>query len=191
MKTYLSACLLLAALPAMADWQLTTPSEVSFVTFKNTHLAEHHRFNRLSGQVNAQGEASINIDLASIDSRIPVRDERMQNLLFNVSEFANARISATLPQSILSSQQPTQFELQGHLELHGESEAFKVPVLVTPSLNGQVVVSSLAPVMIHADGFALTAGIRQLRDIAKLDSIAEVVPVHFTLNFSNASKAKD
>ncbi|ASP39379.1 hypothetical protein CHH28_12165 [Bacterioplanes sanyensis] len=189
MKLPIASALLSALLPlsALAQWQLTEPTEVSFVSYKNVHLAEHHRFDRILGSVSSEGNAEVRIDLSSIDSRIPIRDERMRDLLFNVKEFGQAVIRAQLPESVLTAKQPQRFELEGHLALHGSQENFRVAVLVTPASNGQVVVSSLYPVMVHADSFALSKGLRELTDIAKLDVIAEVVPVHFTLTFEPAN----
>lgn len=182
----LSAGLLLSSV-AQADWQLAQPSEVTFVTAKNTHLLEVHRFNTLSGTVSDSGEARINIDLSSIDSRIPVRDERMQKHLFEVEQFTSATISAQIPASVISSVKDgkiSHITQEATLNLHGSDEQIELELLVVPGRQGEVVISSLKPVLIHADDFALTKGIRMLQDIAKLKVITEVVPVNFTLTFN-------
>ncbi|GGY34123.1 hypothetical protein GCM10011297_03920 [Bacterioplanes sanyensis] len=171
----------------MADWQLTQPSEVSFVSFKNTHLAENHRFEHLQGSVSSSGEALVRIDLSSIDSGIPVRDGRMRELLFQVGDFSHAEIRAAIPAAVLNTDTPQPYELQGQLALHGNQESFRTTVMVTPAADGTTTVNSLTPVLVHADSFALSRGIRELRDIAKLDSIAEVVPVSFSLTFKPAN----
>lgn len=188
MKPLISAALSCALLPAaaMADWQLTQPSEVSFVSFKNTHLAENHRFERLQGSISQGGDALVRIDLSSIDSRIPVRDERMRELLFEVADFSHAEIRAQIPAEVLQAKQPQSYSLQGQLSLHGNQESFRTTVMVTPAADGTTTVNSLTPVLVHADSFALSRGIKELRDIAKLDSIAEVVPVSFSLTFTAA-----
>lgn len=188
MKSVISAALCCALMPAaaLAEWQLAHPSEVSFVSFKNTHLAENHRFKSLQGTVSQAGDAVLRIDLSSIDSGIPIRDERMRDLLFEVSDFSHADIRAQIPASVLSAEQPQSYELQGQLSLHGSQEQFRTTVMVTPAADGTTTVNSLEPVLVHADSFALSRGLRELRDIAKLDNIAEVVPVSFSLTFQPA-----
>jgi len=177
---------LLSSASALADWQLTQPSEVTFVTGKNSHLLEVHRFGRLSGEVSDSGLAKVEIDLTSIDSRIPIRDQRMRDLLFEVSSFAKATIEAQLPAELLAELKAgkvQQIELPAKLNLHGSDEELNLKLLAVPAKDGQLVVTSLRPVLIHANDFAMTKGIRLLQDIAKLKVIAEVVPVNLTLTF--------
>lgn len=177
---------LLIANTALADWQLQQPSEVTFVSGKNSHLLEIHRFEKIAGSVSDQGQASITIDLSSIDSRIPVRDQRMRDHLFEVNSFASAEIQAQIPADVMTSIKQgkiSSVELPATLSLHGNDEELVLKLLVAPGKQGELVVTSLAPVLIHADDFALTKGIQLLRDIAKLKVIGEVVPVTFALTF--------
>jgi len=177
---------LLIANTALADWQLQQPSEVTFVSGKNSHLLEIHRFEKIAGSVSDQGQASITIDLSSIDSRIPVRDQRMRDHLFEVNSFASAEIQAQIPADVMTyikQGKISSVELPATLSLHGNDEELVLKLLVAPGKQGELVVTSLAPVLIHADDFALTKGIQLLRDIAKLKVIGEVVPVTFALTF--------
>ena len=187
LNKYLLLAAFFIAPGAMADWQLQQPSEVTFVSSKNTHLLEVHRFNQLSGQITDSGLASIQIDLASIDSRIPIRDKRMRDQLFEVSSFSSATIEAQIPPKLLNELKQgnlLQTELAARLSLHGSSEELTLKLLVAPTAGKQLVVTSLEPVLIHANDFALTKGIQLLRDIAKLKAISEVVPVNFALTFA-------
>jgi len=47
----------------------------------------------------------------------------------------------------------------------------------------KVLVSSAAPVYVHADDFGLQSGVDKLQELAKLSSITPVVPVSFSLMF--------
>ncbi|MDO6749038.1 YceI family protein, partial [Gilvimarinus sp. 1_MG-2023] len=71
--------------------------------------------------------------------------------------------------------------LSGSLSLHGKQATVTTEVLATPAADASLVVSSLAPVLIDAAEFGLEGGIEALRNIAKLTSITQVVPVEFTL----------
>ena len=46
-----------------------------------------------------------------------------------------------------------------------------------------VIVSTLKPLVVMADSFALTAGVEMLREVAGLPSISRAVPVSFTVVF--------
>ena len=174
---------------SQAEWTLQPSSALTFLTTKNTHLTEIHHFRSISGKVSDQGMAELNIDLTSIDSGIPVRDSRMQEFLFETNRFSHATFNAVIPVEAMNKARngaSQTLELKGTLMLHGNEEEVTVPVLIVPAQDKSVVITSLQPVLVHADSFALTAGIQKLRDIAKLERIAEVVPVSFSLTFSPA-----
>jgi len=180
-------CSLFISGMVMADWQLQQPSAIHFVTTKNTNVSEIHSFNDFDGKVTEKGEASLNINLASVDTRISIRDERMQKHLFEVEQFAKASISATIPADVMAqvkAGQVSRVQQAAVLNLHGSDEPLELQLLVAPAASGDVVITSLQPVLVHADDFGLTKGIRLLQDIAKLQVIAEVVPVTFSLTFS-------
>lgn len=183
----LFVCSLLASTLALADWQLQKPSEVTFVSSKNSHLLEIHRFNQISGTVSATGEARVVINLSSIDSKIQIRDQRMREQLFEVSQFADAEILARLTPDALALVKAGEVQtinLDATLSLHGNTEKLSIPVIVAPAKDDKLVISNLAPVLIHANDFALTQGVQALQKIAKLKVISEVVPVNFVLTFS-------
>ncbi|QQD24372.1 YceI family protein [Venatoribacter cucullus] len=187
MRTLILAPLFLFAALAQAGWQLEQPSELTFMSFKNTHLAEVHRFNRLQGNIADNGEATLSIDLSSVDTAIAIRDTRMQEMLFETSRFASATLTAKVNTKVLQQAAAgaiQTYDLAGKLSLHGLEADVSVPVLIVPAADGRLVVTSLKPVLVQADQFELTAGIQKLRDIAKLERISEVVPVNFTLIFS-------
>ena len=74
-----------AALSARADWYLDgESSRLSFVSTKNANVAEVQRFLVLHGKVDPEGLAQVEVELESINSGIPLRDERMRKELFQV-----------------------------------------------------------------------------------------------------------
>ena len=83
------ALLVAAAVPAHADWYLDNESSrLSFVTTKNTEIAEVHRFLVLHGKVDSKGAAQLEVELESVNSGIPLRDERMRNQLVRDQDFS-------------------------------------------------------------------------------------------------------
>lgn len=182
--TLLAAASLCFAQAAHADWQLTQPSEVTLVSTKNSDVAETFRFSRIAGSIDASGNAKVQLDLTSIDSAIEIRDERMRDILFQTNKFPQAILSAKIDLQALQATQ--RYSLQLNLDLHGKQQAVEVPVLIITDKNGNLVVTSLQPILIHADEFELSQGIQKLREIAKLDRISNAVPVSFTLTFEPA-----
>ena len=187
----LASMLTLAAPIAQAEWTLQKGSELNFLTTKNTHLTEVHTFRTLVGSLQDNGSATLTIDLTSIDSAIPVRDQRMRDVLFETARFATADISTQLDPVLMQQVQKgesVRTPLTGNLSLHGSESPLEALVQITPASNGTILVSTIAPVMVQSDDFALAEGIRKLRDIAGLKAISEVVPVNFTLIFANQAQ---
>lgn len=182
-------CALLACTSlASADWQLdASASSVSFVSIKNESIAETHYFRQLRGRVSAAGKAELSIDLASVDTGIEIRDQRMRELLFQVAEHPQATISVQLDAQQLSAlrvDRPQAMRLPLQLEVHGNSAELQAELLSMIDSAGCLHVLSVQPVLVNASDFALVDGINALRKVAGLGSIATVVPVSVHLQFS-------
>ena len=178
---------LLISLPmaTSAAWQLDNDaSSVSFNSIKNGQVVESHYFKSINGSIEAN-QASISIDLSSVETAIGIRNERMQAMLFETGTYPVATITAILDRegvAALQSKATSTLQLPITIELHGQEANATVPVLVTRSAD-RITVSSQRPVIIQASTFKLAAGIEALRKIAGLQSITLSVPVSFSLNF--------
>lgn len=180
----LSLSSLLVSGVANADWQVDNDqSKVSFVSIKSNSIAEVHYFKDVSGSLTEDGQFSVEIDLASVETMIPIRNERVTKLLFETTKFPKAIITADLSKP-LQAMTPGQHILKGieaELDFHGAKKGIKFDVMATMSPSGDVTVSSLTPVIINASDFAVTDGIMQLQKLAGLPAIATAVPVSFSL----------
>ena len=177
--------LLLLAMPGVADWRVDPEgSHVGFASVKNDLIAENHTFTEISGGVSASGQAGIIIALASVETKIPIRNERMQALLFQVAEFPTATVTSTLPvrefTSLATGASRTQ-TVTLTIKLHGTRITREAMVRVTRSAEDAFEVSSLGPILVHASEFALADGVEALRKVAGLQSIDLMVPVTFNL----------
>ena len=178
--------MMMAASVAMADWTLSPESRLTFQSTKNTHKTETHYFSSIEGTVKNNGSTTLTIDLASVQTAIPIRDERMNKHLFNTSKFTSAVLQSSVPKSVmkkLTTGQTQSFDLSGSIMLHGKRVAIKTPVIAVPAKDGSIVVSSLTPLMLDARKFELADSIDKLKEIAKLENIGYNVPVNFTLIF--------
>ena len=171
---------------AQAHWSLDNDaSSLSFVTVKAEHVAEAHTFDSLSGTIGDDGGVEISIELASVNTMIPIRNERMQEMLFETNLFPDATISGAINLDALTGMDAGSSvarQIDFELSLHGQSVDLAADVQITRTGEG-VIVSTLKPIIVMADSFALTAGVEMLREVAGLPSISRAVPVSFTVVF--------
>ena len=134
---------------------------------------------------------SLTIDLASVETGIPIRDERMQAMLFDVGQFAQAKISGMLDLT-----RATQLELgetytdtiKLTLSLHGIEKELNSRVQVTQLAGNKISVVALEPVLMNAADYKLAEAVEALREIAKLPSISLLVPVTYSLVFQPSAQ---
>ena len=93
MRTWMfGLALACVATTARAEWVLDNDaSRLSFVSTKAGSVAEVHRFTSLRGGIDRRGNVAVAIFLQSVDTLIPIRDERMRELLFETATFPAAR----------------------------------------------------------------------------------------------------
>ena len=171
---------------ANAHWMLVEAgSSLSFVSTKNQHISEIQQFTSLKGEFNPEGELQIEIDLASIDSGIEIRDTRMREKLFLVDKFPSANLTAQLPDSVLrlAKGNSISLTLPAELNIMGISKTISTTIQVTRKADNGIVATSTRPILISATDFGLTSGIEILQKLAGLSGIGLTVPVNFNLVF--------
>jgi len=186
-KTTLALTIGLLAGAATADWTLNNDeSSLYYLTTKNVHVTEMNTFNQLSGAIDADGTASVSIDLTSVDTVVEIRDERMREMFFNTDQFPAATISITFDPAVLEGMEPgarmVMEDVAAELTLHGTTREMGAGLVVVGLQNG-VQVSSLKPIVVRADDFGLASGVEALRAIVNLDNITNNAPVSFTFVF--------
>jgi polyisoprenoid-binding protein YceI len=173
---------------ASGDWRLDGErSRLSFVSIKSGEIAEAHSFSGLSGTVAPDGAAELVIDLATVETGIDIRNERMRDHLFEIDRFAEARVTTALDLVALADLdvgERRSLELDATLSLHGQSIDIITPVIVTDIDGRHILVESAAPVLLHIEDFGLAEGLATLQELANLPSITPVSPVSFSLYFT-------
>ena len=181
------ACLTLSAVPCHAQWKLDNEtSELRFVTTKNTNVAEVQQFRKLAGELGPSGTVHFVIDLASVETQVPIRNERMQTMLFEVAQFPTAQFEGQVDMQRIAALQPgmsTDMDIEGKLTIHGKTQDTKALLRVVRLQGERLQVSTRAPVLVSALPFDLAAGIEKLREIVGLPNIIGTVPVSFALTF--------
>ncbi len=192
LKSFSMLSFLLLSIGAQAtDWQLdNAQSKLSFVSTKKVNIAEVHSFGQLSGGLNAAGQFALNVDLSSVNTNIDIRDSRMKEFLFDVIDFPSAKITAMLEPELVNAMtigQQKRSSVAGNLELHGQTQALNIDVVITKLADDTLFVVSAAPVILNVADYQLVEGVEKLRELAGLPSISQAVPVSFylTLNAAN------
>ncbi len=176
--------------PAPLDegsWSLdNAQSSLSFATVKAGNVGEAHAFKTLGGLISPDGKAKLNIDLASVDSGIEIRDQRMRDVLFEVGAYPQAEVTVQLDPASLASLKAGESKLQditATLNLHGATSEVAANVRVVRTGADTVLVATTRPIMLDADSLGLGDGVEQLRELAGLPEISHAVPVSFAITF--------
>jgi polyisoprenoid-binding protein YceI len=176
-----------AASPRNAAWTLSNDaSELRFVTVKNTNIAEVQQFTQLSGEVGPDGAIRLQIDLASVETHIPVRNARMQAMLFETARFPTAQYEGRVDMARVGKLRPgdsVDLEVAGKLSLHGQTQETDASLRVVRLTGDRLLVGTRAPILVAATQFDLVSGIERLRAAAGLPNIGGTVPVSFDLMF--------
>ncbi|MCU1750549.1 YceI family protein [Pseudomonas sp. 6D_7.1_Bac1] len=175
-------------LPAHADWYLDgESSRLSFISTKNADISEVQRFLVLHGKVDAKGQAQVQVELESVNSGVPLRDERMRKEMFEIKRFPEALISAQIDLRPIKDLAPgAQLELRLPLSvnLHGKAHDYNAELLATRLDDRRFQVVTLEPLVLNAADFDLQPGLESLRQVAGLSAISLSVPVGAVLIFA-------
>ena len=187
-----SACALLltlgVSLSAQANWYLDgESSRLSFITTQNANIADVHRFLVLHGKVDRKGLAQLRIEMDSVNSSVPLRDERMRDVLFDFKHFPEAQISAQIdlqPINDLASGAQLELRLPVTVSLRGKQHTYQAELLATRLDERRFQVVTLEPLMLQAEDFGLQPELETLRKLAGLSAISFSVPVGAVLIFT-------
>lgn len=189
-RTLIAAALMLAAGSTLADWALdAADSRLSFTFVKKSHIVEPGSFGTLSGGVGSNGDARLEVDLGSVNTLIAIRDQRMQEFLFETSSYPTAVYTAHIDPGMLNAAlesdggEQQMVTLNGHLELHGVKHPLNAEVMVTKTGPNSLSVDSARPIILQAADYKLIPGIDKLQQLAKLSHIIHAVPVNIHLVF--------
>jgi len=180
----LAACAPRAQAPD--SWTLVSDaSAISFVTVKNGDVIEAHHFTDLSGTVSSDGAAQLTIQSASLETYIDIRNERVRDILLQVTQFPIIEVSANLDAGefgALLPGAPLRTEIEMLVTIAGTTRSLYADVLVTRGDDG-VSVATLEPVIVDMRDYGLGDAVEALRAIANLDAITPAIAVSARLAF--------
>lgn len=170
---------------AAADWSVNSEqSSLNFVSVKNEVVAETHSFKDLTGKLTSTGGFSVAIPVMSIDTIIPIRNERILEHVLAAKEYATINAKGKVDSKVLTGLKTGDSVVVDQaldLTLLTQSQSLSAKVKVTKVSDSQLVVTTIAPIMLDVNKFKLNAGVEKLRELAGLKTISPMVPTTFSL----------
>lgn len=170
---------------AVADWSVNSAqSSLNFVSVKNEVVAETHSFKDLTGKLTETGEFSVAIPALSIDTAIPIRNQRILEHVLAAKQYATIQAKGKVDSKLLTSLKTGDsvvVDQELALTLLTKTQSLTAKVKVTKVSDKHLVVTTIAPVMLDVNKFELNTGVEKLRELAGLKAISPLVPTTFSL----------
>lgn len=180
---------------AFADWNLQADeSSLNFISIKSNAIAEINSFKQLEGRIAASGDFQFSINLSGVETNIPIRNERMNEFLFETAKFPLATGKGKVDMAQvkgLAVGDVKDITVPVTIALHGKSVKKDVIFQVAKLSQQKLWVVTKVPFIIDVAEFDLTGGVEKLRELAALPNITQAVPVTASLVFVAESTAKN
>ena len=175
-----------AGTPSMTWWVESEASMLTFASTKNSDITEEHEISGIEGSMTEDGEVRIRLDMSTVETFIPIRNERVAEFLFETADYPVATITADLDYGEMSLEtgDTEQHEIAFQLTLRDVTVDLSANVEISRLEEGRVRVHSTEPIEVHAMALELMDGIDTLQELAGLDSITREVPVRFVIEFT-------
>lgn len=185
-----AAALCLAASSTYAAWRVdSAQSTLSFVTAKagapgTGGIEEVQAFKQVGGSVGNDGKLQFNVDLASVETNIPLRNDRLKELLFKVADFPQAVFTGAVDVhrfDALPVGASADVELTGQLTIAGQSKPLSANLRVVKLASNALLVGTRTPIVVNLKDYGLQDGVEALRSVMNLSVLASSAPVSFSV----------
>lgn len=164
-------------------WQLSADeSLVAYGSIKKNVVGEVNHFDSISGGIASDGKVAINIDLASVNTKVDIRNQRMIKHVFG--DNAQATLKTALDMSVIDNLvvgASTIMEVEGFLTFLGNEVEVDTNFFVIKLSDTKILATTNDMIMLPTGELGINAGIDKLMELAKLPGITRVSPV--TLRF--------
>lgn len=147
-------------------------------------VVEVHKFERFQGGLDANGTVRLDIELASVNTGVGIRDERLRTMLFNVATSPKATFTAKIDSAklhALPANGSVDLDVDGTLSLAGQARPTPAQLRVTRLSAHSLQVATRAPIVVDAQHFGLKPGVEALREVMGLTFLAAAAPVTMNL----------
>lgn len=187
-----SLLLTLTPFAASADWTISPDnSKVAFGSVKKNAVGESHHFSGVSGGVK-DGVATIEIDLASVETYIDIRNERMAEFVF--SGMGPAKLTAPVDVAALEDLKPGQMmtmDIEGTLTLGPVTADIEASVYAVRLSETRSLIATDEMIWVSTEELGVDAGVDELKRLAELSGITRASPVTFRLVFDKGETAAE
>ncbi|MFL9989386.1 YceI family protein [Paraburkholderia sediminicola] len=184
------AALTFALSPAYAAWRVDNrDSTFNFVSSKAAApgvaaIQEVQTFKQIDGVVGDDGKLEFNVELGSVETNIPLRNERLKGMLFKVADNPTAVFTGTVDASQFKAMPLGAFanvSLNGQLTINGQSKLLSASLRVDKLASGALRVSTGVPIIVNLNDYGLQDGVTALRTMMNLNVLASSAPVTFSV----------
>ena len=179
--------LILFCLPAhAADWQLNRErSAISYLSSKQATadtplMFESNLFREFSGTIDGS-QVELVVELDSLDTKVPIRDERVAEHVFLSKQYPQATVSATVDGIEQLSYERKQ--ISATLTMRGQSRNLQAEVIIERSDPKTLRMQTTTPVLVNANAYGMLEGFAILKQLVGLMQIPMTIPVSFHLVF--------
>ena len=181
----LAAALLFAGSAVAETWTLDgDASRLAFGSIKKDTVGEVHGFEALEGKVAADGTVTVTIDLASVETWIDIRNERMIEHVF--AKTPTATLTAQVDMDELAGLEAgagTLIDVEGTLSFLGRDVPVETEMYVVRLTDDTVLATTNDMLFVPAASLGIDAGLDKLMELAKLPGITRTSPVTMRLMF--------
>ena len=147
-------------------------------------IEEVQGFKQVGGSVGDDGKLQFNVDLASVETNIPLRNDRLKDLLFKVADYPQAVFTGSVDVhrfDALRVGASTDVELAGQLTIAGQSRPLNANLRVVKLAANALLVGTRTPVVVNLKDYGLQDGVEALRSVMNLNVLASSAPVSFSV----------
>jgi cytochrome c2/polyisoprenoid-binding protein YceI len=168
------------------SWTLDgASSTVAFGSIKKDTVGEAHSFQSLSGTVMGDGTVAISIDLASVETNIDIRNERMIEHVFKGAASADLTAQIDMDEvENLGVGDTTLVDAEGMLAFLGAEIEIEAELFVARIAENKVMVTTNSMLFLSTADAGIEAGIDTLMALAKLPGITRTSPITLRLIFT-------
>lgn len=166
-------------------------SKISYGSIKKGVVGEVNHFSGLSGRAGADGAVQVAIDLATVETWIDIRNERMRALVFDAVGAKTATLSAQIDMAEIDALAPgetTTIYVEGALAFGPKTLDIETDFFVARLSETRALVATDEMIMISTADLGVDPGVDALMAVAELPSITRVAPVTVRLIFDRVDE---
>lgn len=183
--------------PFAQGWDLDpAASYIRFGSVKNVDgqvVAETHSFATFASSIEADGTATINVKLESVDTRNDLRNVRMRFLFFETFKYPEAVVTAKLTPDMAAGLTPgseKQVSIPFTFDIHGVQRDLVTEAIISAGSNDQFVAAAAKPIIFRVADFGLDGNLRKIAETAGGFNIEPEMTITYQFSFNRRASGE-